>query len=85
LPSKMPDSAEGAHDDGTVPAPPSECPQPTRPQERRKLKELQPRGPPKNPFATRPALLRNVRFFYYTGCRSYRLTKPISYCYLKYV
>jgi len=54
LSSKMPESVQG--DDTT----PSTYSQPPRPQEWRKLKEPQPRGPPKNPLASRPALLRNL-------------------------
>lgn len=57
--SKMPDSVEIIHPDETVSTTPSTLPQP---QERR-LKGPQPRGPLRNPFASRPALLRNVQSF----------------------
>lgn len=60
---------------GDEPAPPAN-PQQPQPHEGRKLKEPQPRGPPKNPFASRPALLSNVRlFFFRSESRSDQLTK----------
>ena len=47
---------------GDKPAPPTRPKQP-RLHERKRLNEPHPRGPPKNPFVSRPALLRNVRLF----------------------
>lgn len=58
--SKIPDLDESAHGDEAISISP---PTSHQPQEQKRLKGLQPRGPPKNPFASRPALLRNVSPF----------------------
>jgi len=58
--SRIPHQGEGVYGDETISITPSTCRQP---QEQRRLKEPQPRGPPKNPFASRSTLLRNVSIF----------------------